>query len=219
MADSRPDIRADARWLTYEEAGRVLRIDPDSVARRARRLGWPRQPGNDGRARVAIPADILPASDPDAAPDPEADTAPFYPGDKGGQVRPDESRTINALDGEAAALREALVRERERADRVEADRDAARALADRRGQEVVELRERVGQAEGESGALREQVKAERGRADQAEARAGRAEVERDAARAEREAAKVAAAAAEGEAKAMRLTLEEARRPFWRRWLG
>jgi hypothetical protein len=42
-------------------------------------------------------------------------------------------------------------------------------MAHRRGQEVVELRERVGQAEGESGALREQVKAERGRADQAEA--------------------------------------------------
>ncbi len=79
------------------------------------------------------------------------------------------------------------------------------------GKEVVELRERVGQAEGESGALREQVKAERGRAD-------RAEAERDAARAEREAAKVAAASAEGEAKAMRLTLEEAQRPFWRRWL-
>ena len=77
---------------------------------------------------------------------------------------------------------------------------------------MVELRERVGQAEGESGALREQVKAERGRADQAEA-------ERDAARAERQAAKVAAAAAEGEAKGLRLTLEEARRPFWRRWLG
>ncbi len=43
--------------------------------------------------------------------------------------------------------------------------------------------------------------------------------ERDAARAEREAAKVAAAAAEGEAKGLRLALEEARRPFWRRWLG
>jgi hypothetical protein len=36
---------------------------------------------------------------------------------------------------------------------------------------------------------------------------------------QREAAKVAAAAAEGEAKGLRLALEEARRPFWRRWLG
>ncbi len=39
------------------------------------------------------------------------------------------------------------------------------------------------------------------------------------ARAKREAAKVAAAAAEGEAKGLRLVLAEARRPFWRRWLG
>ncbi len=38
-------------------------------------------------------------------------------------------------------------------------------------------------------------------------------------RTEAEAAKVAAAAAEGEAKGLRLALEEARRPFWRRWLG
>jgi hypothetical protein len=60
---------------------------------------------------------------------------------------------------------------------------------------------------------------ERERADKAEARADRAEAERDAARAEREAAKVAAASAEGEAKGLRLALEEARRPFWRRWLG
>ena len=44
------------------------------------------------------------------------------------------------------------------------------------------------------------------------ARAARAERER-------EAAKVAAAGAEGEAKGLRLALEEARRPFWRRWLG
>ena len=56
-----------------------------------------------------------------------------------------------------------------------------------------------------SATLREQVESERARAAKAEA--------------EREAAKVAAAAAEGEAKGLRLALEEARRPFWRRWLG
>ncbi len=36
---------------------------------------------------------------------------------------------------------------------------------------------------------------------------------------EREEARIRAAAAEGEAKGLRLALEEARRPFWRRWLG
>ncbi len=97
---------------------------------------------------------------------------------------PDESRTIKALEAEAAALRE-----------------------------------RAGRAEGESATLRERIESERGRADQAEVRASRAEAERDAVRAEREAAKVAAASAEGRAEGLRLALEEARRPFWRRWLG
>ncbi len=83
---------------------------------------------------------------------------------------PDESRTIKALEGEAAALREAHSRERERADKAEAAAADARGLADRRLQEIAELRERAGQAEGE-------------------------------------------------AKGLRLALEEARRPFWRRWLG
>ena len=36
---------------------------------------------------------------------------------------------------------------------------------------------------------------------------------------EREEARIRAAAAEAEAKGLRLALEEARRPFWRRWLG
>ena len=75
--------------------------------------------------------------------------------------------------------------------------------------EAAALRERAAKAEGESATLREQVESER----------ERTEAERDAARAEREAAKVAAAAAEGEAKGLRLALEEARRPFWRRWFG
>ncbi|MDP9373252.1 MAG: hypothetical protein M3Q65_12525 [Chloroflexota bacterium] len=99
-------------------------------------------------------------------------------------LREQSGRERAALEAEAAMLRDALGRERERADRLETDRSAARALVDRRGQEVIELRERAGRAE-----------------------------------AEREAAKVAAAAAEGEAKGLREALTEARRPFWRRWLG
>ena len=56
-------------------------------------------------------------------------------------------------------------------------------------------------------------------------RAGKAEAERDAERAraaqaerEREEARIRAAA-EGEARGLREALAEARRPFWRRWLG
>jgi chromosome segregation ATPase len=85
--------------------------------------------------------------------------------------------------------------------------------------EAAALRERVGRAEGESAILREQMESERDRA-------GKAEAERDAARAEVAAeraraakAEVQAATAEGEAKGLREALAEARRPFWRRWLG
>jgi chromosome segregation ATPase len=89
---------------------------------------------------------------------------------------------------------------------------AVDALREQAGRDLAELRERAAKAEGESAILREQVESERGRADRAEARATKAE-------AEREAAKVAAASAEGEVRGLRLVLEEARRPFWRRWLG
>lgn len=104
--------------------------------------------------------------------------------DKSGQVSdgpPDESRTIKALEGEAAALRDALVRERERVDRAEAGRDAALAGEAKAREELAALAVRVAVAETETKALRE-------RAEKTEARADRAE-------------------------------EEARRPFWRRWLG
>ena len=71
---------------------------------------------------------------------------------------------------------------------------------------------------GPRATLREQVESERERADQAEARASRAEQRAERVEAEREAARTATAAAEGEAKGLRLALEEAQRPFWRRWL-
>jgi predicted nucleic acid-binding Zn-ribbon protein len=60
---------------------------------------------------------------------------------------PDESRTINALEGELGTVREALARERERADRSEAraeelreQREAARTEADRLRAELEEAR-------------------------------------------------------------------------------
>jgi hypothetical protein len=104
---------------------------------------------------------------------------------------PDQSRTYKALEGIAPAFRE------ER-DRLIAEWDRERDRADKAEQ-------RAEWAEGESATLREQVAAERARTAQAER--------------EREDARVRAAAAEGEAKGLREALAEARRPFWRRWLG
>ncbi len=162
------DIDPDVRWMSYAEAAQTLRVTPESLHRRMRRNGWARREGNDGKPRVAVPIDALRRFDP--VPDVIQDGVPD-------NVPDERDRTIAALEAKAAVLRDALGRERERADQAEA------------------------------------------RAGRAEQRADQTEAERDAARSEREAAKVAAALAEGEARGLRLALEEARRPFWRRWLG
>jgi hypothetical protein len=186
----------DNLWGSFDTV--VLGVDPDSISRRARRAGWSRQPGNDGRTRVAVPLDVLPKSPadvrPKTAPDAEADSPPENRADKGGHVPGDESRTIKALEDELATVREALARERERA-------DAAQATADRRAEDLIEARdrlesalamfraaeaeqrERLGRAAGEVVALREAVEREAAARQAAEARAAR-----DGARADQEAA-------------------------------
>jgi hypothetical protein len=87
---------------------------------------------------------------------------------------PDEPPSlIKALEGEAAILREALARERERADRAEERAGAERARADTAEREREAARIAEAAAAGEGRALRE--------------RAERAEAERETARAELEA--------------------------------
>jgi hypothetical protein len=91
----------------------------------------------------------------------------------------------------------------------------------------------VSALQAELKASHEALAAQQERADKAEARADRAETERDAARGEataeraraaqaereREEARIGRAAAEGEVKGLREALDEACRPFWRRWIG
>jgi hypothetical protein len=107
----------------------------------------------------------------------------------------DESRTFKALEDALELLREQFGQDR-------ATLEAA----------VVDLKARAEQAET-------QATAEKARADQAEARAEAERTRAVRAEREREEARVAAASAEGEVKGLRLALEEARRPFWRRWIG
>ncbi len=60
----------DTKLLTYAELGEALGITADSAKRLARRRGWMKQPGNDGRARVSVPVErLVPRDDP--ADDPE----------------------------------------------------------------------------------------------------------------------------------------------------
>ena len=49
----------ETRHLTYAELGEALSISAASAKRLAIRRGWPKQPGNDGKARVCVPAERL----------------------------------------------------------------------------------------------------------------------------------------------------------------
>jgi hypothetical protein len=200
------DVPPDIRWLTYEEAAHLLGVDPDSVARRARRLQWRKQPGNDGRVRVAIPADILP------------DVADMVP-DKRADRTPDRSQVINDLE-------QALLVATERAARAEGEAAARREELDRLLRERdAERTERVA-AQAEASALRAERDAAHSEAATREEEverliSERAHGEAEAAKLREEAAGLAtrAAVAETEAKGLREALAEARRPFWRRWIG
>ena len=55
-------------FLTYDEAANWLGIKPDSVRRRARARKWPRRTGNDGKAQVGIPPDVIGADNPPGPP-------------------------------------------------------------------------------------------------------------------------------------------------------
>ncbi len=102
----------DVRWMTYAEAAQALGVDSESIARRARRLGWQRQPGNDGRARVAIPGDVLaePAkkSFPSAGPDKSAKSSPEIKALQAEVV--DLHERLSRAETGAAEAREALAR-------------------------------------------------------------------------------------------------------------
>lgn len=128
MSAAEHEIAPGVRWLSYAEAGAIFGIDPVSVKRRAQRHGWARQPGNDGKTRVAVPPEAFPAPDdsPAAVPRHAAEALPPPPA---------------GFPELAALLAESQAGERQ-----------ARELADRRGAELAALRlelERTRQATAE----------------------------------------------------------------------
>jgi hypothetical protein len=69
-----------SRSLTYSELGVLLGITPASANKLARRKGWSRTKGNDGRTRVLGPEESL------ADKDRLSDTPPDSPGTRPGQT-------------------------------------------------------------------------------------------------------------------------------------
>lgn len=133
------------RWLTYDGLAEALGINPDSARRLVARRRWPKKPGNDGRALIAVPLERLPPDNPsDVAPDITEDTPP----DITPVVPPNTSdipSPVHALQARVTELEADLRTERERsaglsavaeaerrhAAEIRADRDAWRNQADR----------------------------------------------------------------------------------------
>lgn len=105
----------DHIFLTYDEAAKRLGIKPDSVRRRARARKWPRRQGNDGKAQVGIPSDILGEDGPSGHPS----------GDPVGVL------TIEHPNIEATELRVENRMLREQMDELKVDRDKWRDQAER----------------------------------------------------------------------------------------
>jgi len=209
MVETGPDMGdgSGVRWLTYDEAGRVLGIDAASVARRARRMRWRRQPGNDARTLVAVPLDAIPDTAADMpAPDAVPSTGPDVPRD----VREDTTYLVRALEGEVAALRDALTRERGRADQAEAEAREAR-------QAEAAARERAARAEGARDALQVAMGAAEAARQDAEARAAVSAAEAAQARQDAITAQQDAQAAREAAEYAQAVLDANRAmPWWRR---
>ena len=107
----------DGTWLTYAELGVRLGTSAEGARRRAMRGRWARMKGNDGKARVCCPDDVL-AELEARRPDSSGDGRPDV-----GMVRPENQALITSLESHVATLKadvdrlEALLAgERERAD-------------------------------------------------------------------------------------------------------
>jgi hypothetical protein len=204
--------------MTYQEAGTLFGMSGDAARKRAHRLGWRVQAGNDGKARLLVPegADLRPdgrAGRPAGHPDGRADDLPA-------ELR----RRAEGAEARAEALAGELVQQRERAARAEGEAmtlrhglenalgraERAEARADAEARTAIETRRQVTEAMMQVASLQTERDAMQAAAEatQAAREAARAE----AAEAARQAALDAAQAAEAE-----LAARNAGGPLARAW--
>jgi hypothetical protein len=94
-------------WLTYRELAQGLDISAEAARQKAIRGRWPRQRGNDGKARILVDLEAEKAAHtPRRRPDKLLNEHP----DKLLNEHPDERRTFEALEAHIATLKEAVAK-------------------------------------------------------------------------------------------------------------
>ena len=165
------------RWLTYEDMGAALGITSESAKRLAMRHKWPRRPGNDGRALVAVPEERLEEAAQAIASGSTAggtdDDTPVAAGDVTDDGRSDARALIGYLERRVEELTDDLADTRNelRAARFEADTlrtqagraDVLVALVETERTRTVEVRTEMTARIDLGQALLEGVQAERDR--------------------------------------------------------
>jgi hypothetical protein len=148
----------ETRWLTYAELAEARGIDKASAIRLCLRRKWPRQKGNDGTVRVAVPLTAIRQS---------GDTNNDVSADPSSDVSYASYSVVSALEARVAALEEDVRRERASADRERERADQERARADAVQAEFRQAAERAARAEGAAGELRLQLQDLRGELERA----------------------------------------------------
>lgn len=142
----------ETKLLTYAELADALGINPASAKRLAIRRGWQKTPGNDGKARVAVPIErlMVERSDPrDNTGDNAGDDTQDSPGDVPGDREPPSflaatailTQHIERLSNELQEVRSTLEIERARGAQVDA-LTAILEIERKRAGELVEERNR-----------------------------------------------------------------------------
>lgn len=114
-----------SRWLTYDDMAEALGITPDSARRLATRHKWPRRPGNDGRALVAVPEERL-----ERPHEPRAEAAPDDAGDDVPDAGRDARALIGYLERRVGELTDDLADSRRVAEEARAEAREARGAAE-----------------------------------------------------------------------------------------
>ena len=109
-------VTEDARWLSYTELAAERGISRASAIRMVRRQRWRRQTGNDGEARVLVPATALPGDRPEGS-DTGQTPGHALDGDTGHQGL--MAGALVALEDAVSALRDQLTIANARADRLD----------------------------------------------------------------------------------------------------
>jgi chromosome segregation ATPase len=119
-------------WLTYRELAQGLDISAEAARQKAIRGRWPRQRGNDGKARVLV--------------DLEAEKAAHTPRrrpDERLNEHPDERRTFEALEAHIATLKEAVAKAEALGEQHRQEAEMASKRVDHLVAELVEMSMRL----------------------------------------------------------------------------